>query len=309
MLQGEQIYIIRKGFDSLENQSVKEALRKRAVTLPDGAAVPALGQGTWRIGDDPAKKEAEVRALRLGVDLGMSLIDTAEMYGEGRSERVVGEAIRGIRDEVFLVSKVYPHNAGLDQITASCEKSLQRLQTDRLDLYLLHWRGRVPLEETIEGMERLKKEGKIIRWGVSNFDTVDMKELLQKPGGNGCAVNQVLYHLGSRGIEFDLLPWHKKQGIPVMAYSPLAQGGSLRKELMDDPVVQKMAQAHGASPLQIMLAWAIRFPGMIAIPKSAQEEHTAANAKAAQIVLTEQELAELNERFSAPGRKVPLDII
>lgn len=261
------------------------------------------------MGENPAEKKAEIAALRLGVDLGMSLIDTAEMYGEGKSEQVVGEAIKGIRDDVFLVSKVYPHNAGKDRLFSSCEQSLKRLGTDHLDLYLLHWRGRVPLAETIEGMEQLKKEGKIARWGVSNFDTADMKELLNTPGGSNCATNQVLYHLGSRGIEYDLLPWHQENNLPIMAYSPLAQGGSLRKELLHDPVVRKIADAHQAEPLQVALAWSIRSNHVIAIPKAGKEKHVTANAQASALLLNTDELNQLDTVFSPPARKMPLDII
>lgn len=261
------------------------------------------------MGENQAEKKAEIAALRLGVDLGMSLIDTAEMYGEGKSEQVVGEAIKGIRDDVFLVSKVYPHNAGKDRLFSSCEQSLKRLGTDHLDLYLLHWRGRVPLAETIEGMEQLKKEGKIARWGVSNFDTADMKELLNTPGGGNCATNQVLYHLGSRGIEYDLLPWHQENNLPIMAYSPLAQGGSLRKELLHDPVVRKIADAHQAEPLQVALAWSIRSNHVIAIPKAGKEKHVTANAQASALLLNTDELNQLDTVFSPPARKMPLDII
>lgn len=190
------------------------------MTLPDGTTIPCLGQGTWYMGEKPKRKAEEIKALQLGIELGMKLIDTAEMYGNGDSERLVGEAIKGRRDDVFLVSKVYPHNSGMDKIKIACENSLKRLGTDHLDLYLLHWRGRVPLEETIEGMERLRKEGKILRWGVSNFDTDDMEELWNTPNGSNCSTNQVLYHLGSRGIDFDLLPWQRVHHMPIMAYSP-----------------------------------------------------------------------------------------
>ncbi|MBW7455566.1 aldo/keto reductase, partial [Paenibacillus sepulcri] len=193
------------------------------VRLKDGTVLPKLGQGTWHMGDQPSRRKEEIRSLRLGVELGMKMIDTAEMYGDGRSESLIGEAIQGIREQVFLVSKVYPHHAGLKHIARSCDNSLKRLGTDSLDFYLLHWRGNVPLGETIEGMERLKEAGKIRRWGVSNLDTRDMKELLSLENGTECAVNQVLYHLGSRGIEFDLLPHAQNNGIPVMAYCPLAQ--------------------------------------------------------------------------------------
>ncbi|WP_025700018.1 aldo/keto reductase [Paenibacillus durus] len=257
---------------------IEEANSRSRISLPDGATVPRIGQGTWNIGDNASRRKEEVEALRLGIELGMTLIDTAEMYGEGRSETVVGEAVQGIRDKVFLVSKVYPHNAGLKRIAKSCEDSLKRLRTDRLDLYLLHWRGRVPLEETVEGMERLVQQGKIARWGVSNFDTDDMEELFRLARGTHCATNQILYHLGSRGIEFDLLPWQRKRQMPIMAYSPLAQAGALRKGLIQNEAVKEIAAAHGATPLQILLAWCIRAGDAIAIPKASSREHVLQNA-------------------------------
>ncbi|MGG3574507.1 aldo/keto reductase [Bacillus gobiensis] len=289
--------------------ALRNKLENRNVTLPDGTCLPAIGQGTWYMGEDPKKKQEEIKALKLGLDLGMKLIDTAEMYGQGNSERVVGEAIKENRDDVFLVSKVYPQNSGLGNISAACENSLNRLGTDHLDLYLLHWRGSVPLEETIEGMERLKKEGKILRWGVSNFDTADMEELWNTKGGRNCATNQVLYHLGSRGIDFDLLPWHKDHKIPIMAYSPLAQGGSLRKQLLSDDNVNKIAEKYNVSPLQIALAWTIRSNHVIAIPKAVQEQHVYQNAEAAIVELTEEDLNRIDEAFPEPRKKMPLDII
>ncbi|MNO23051.1 2,5-diketo-D-gluconic acid reductase A [compost metagenome] len=278
-------------------------------TLKDGTALTTMGQGTWNMGDNKAARDEEIAALRLGVELGMNLIDTAEMYGEGRSEELVGEAIRGIRDQVFLVSKVYPHNAGLDRITRSCEESLKRLGTDHLDLYLLHWRGKVPLEETVAGMEELVASGKIARWGVSNLDTEDMKELLRIPGGDRCAVNQVLYHLGSRGIEHELRPWQRTHKIPVMAYSPLAQAGTLRKGLAENETVREIAQIHGATPLQIMLAWSIREGDVIAIPKASNRAHVTENAAAAKIRLSDEECWKLDDAFPQPAWKVPLDMI
>ncbi|WP_424768493.1 aldo/keto reductase [Paenibacillus sp. sgz302251] len=288
---------------------IQKTLSERKVKLPDGMELPRLGQGTWYIGDDPAKKADEIRTLRLGVELGMSLIDTAEMYGEGRSEDRVGEAIQGIRDDVFLVSKVYPHNAGLERIVRSCDASLKRLRTDYLDLYLLHWRGSVPLSETIEGMERLVASGKIKRWGVSNFDKPDMKELTSLAAGTHCAVNQVLYHLGSRGIEYDLLPWLSERHIPVMAYSPMAQAGSLRQGLTHNEAVIDIADSHGVTPLQLMLAWTIRHENVIAIPKASTEEHVLQNAATALIELSEEDLRRLDEVYPKPSRKVPLDMI
>lgn len=280
----------------------------KTVALPDGTIVPALGQGTWYMGENQNVRDQEIRALQLGIELGMKLIDTAEMYGSGQSEQLVGEAIKGRRDDVFLVSKVYPHNAGLDSISIACENSLKRLGTDRLDLYLLHWRGGIPLEETIEGMGRLQKEGKILRWGVSNFDIDDMEDLWELRGGSACATNQVLYHLASRGIEFSLMPWQRERKVPVMAYCPLAQGGSLSRKLLNDPTLNEIAKERGAQPLQIALAWAIHSGQVIAIPKASQEQHVRENAAAAKIVLSEEELRKLEQAFPKPTIKVPLDI-
>lgn len=288
---------------------IKDRLENRRVTLPDGTSLPCLGQGTWYMGEDPRVKRKEINALRLGIQLGMQLIDTAEMYGNGGSERLVGEAIKGLREEVFLVSKVYPHNSGLEKISTACENSLKRLGTDHLDLYLLHWRGNIPLEETIEGMEQLRKDGKIKRWGVSNFDTDDMKELWNTPGGQKCVANQVLYHLGSRGIDFDLLSWQREHKMPTMAYSPLAQGGSLRSRLLSDQVMVDLAEKYNVEPLQIALAWTIRTNQVIAIPKAVQEQHVLENAEAARIDLTEEELNRIDEVFPRPRKKMPLDII
>jgi diketogulonate reductase-like aldo/keto reductase len=271
--------------------------------------VPALGQGTWYMGERPKDKEKEVNALRLGIELGMTLIDTAEMYGEGGAELVVGEVIKGLRDKIFLLSKVYPHNAGLRNISRACEDSLRRLGTDHLDMYLLHWRGGVPLHETIEGMERLRKEGKILRWGVSNLDTDDMEELWNCRNGANCATNQVLYHLGSRGIEFDLLPWLRERKVPVMAYCPIAKGGQLRRELLSNRIVNEIADEHNVKPIQLLLAWILRTNDIIAIPKAVQEEHVIENARAASIQLTKEDLNRLEEAFPKPRRKMSLDIL
>lgn len=287
----------------------KRGMIERTVTLSDGTVLPALGQGTWMIGDNPNKRKEEIETLRTGIELGMYVIDTAEMYGSGRSESLVGEAIADIRDEVFLVSKVYPHNAGLDRIAVSCEASLRRLGTDRLDLYLLHWRGSIPLEETIEGMERLVEQGKILRWGVSNFDTADMEELVSLTRGTHCVTNQVLYHLGSRGIEFDLLPWQRNMRMPIMAYCPLAQAGSLRRELVTHRAVLEVAERHGLTPFQLLLAWCIRDEGVMAIPKASSVEHVRLNAQAASVQLTQEDLQKLDEAFPPPTRKMYLDIV
>ncbi|MDQ0192042.1 diketogulonate reductase-like aldo/keto reductase [Paenibacillus wynnii] len=288
---------------------IAHANRMSRITLADGATVPRIGQGTWFMGDSTFDREGEISALRLGVELGMDLIDTAEMYGDGKSELLVGEAIKGIREEVFLVSKVYPHNAGQERIVTSCEESLRRLGTDYLDLYLLHWRGNIPLEETVEGMEQLVTQGKIARWGVSNLDTEDMKELTRISRGTHCVTNQVLYHLGSRGIEYDLLPWQRSRRMPIMAYSPLAQAGSLRKGLVENEIVQEIAKKHNASPLQILLAWTTREGDVMAIPKASSREHVIENASAGLLQLTAEEHWRLDDAFQMPSWKVPLDMI
>ena len=296
----------------LNNQEIEEirsANEKRIIRLADGTLAPSLGQGSWYMGEKKQDKNKEVQALKLGIELGMTLIDTAEMYGEGGAELVVGEAIKGIRDKVFLVSKVYPHNAGSKNIEEACERSLKRLGTDHLDLYLLHWRGSVPLQETIEGMEKLKRAGKILRWGVSNFDKDDMEELWSYRGGNECVTNQVLYHLGSRGIEFDLLPWQREHKIPTMAYCPIAKGGQLRKELLKNSIVKEIADAHHATAIQILLAWCMRAADVMAIPKAVQEEHVIENARAGSIHLSKEELEQLDAVFPRPRIKMPLDIL
>ncbi|AJY77685.1 hypothetical protein VN24_12170 [Paenibacillus beijingensis] len=292
-----------------QTEQIASRLSKRKVRLPDGTSLPCIGQGTWQMGDDPSARKEEIRALRFGVELGMKVIDTAEMYGDGRAETLVGEAIRGVRDEVFLVSKVLPHNAGGSRLARSCEQSLKRLGTDVVDLYLLHWRGSVPLSDTVEGMEKLVQAGKIRRWGVSNLDTDDMEELFKLAKGTHCATNQVLYHLGSRGIEFDLLPWMRERSMPVMAYCPLAQAGSLRRGMTDHPVVKEIAADHNASALQLLLAWCVRGGNVLAIPKASTTDHVLDNAKAGMIELSPEELARLNDIFPAPTEQVPLDIV
>lgn len=286
-------------------------MTNRTVKLPDGTRVPAIGQGTWHMGDDPAKRASEIEALRTGVACGMTLIDTAEMYGEGAAERLVGEAIAPLdRAGLFLVSKVYPHNAGRARMFDSCRASLDRLGVEALDLYLLHWRGDVPLAETVACMEELMAEGLVRRWGVSNFDVADMEELMDVPGGEACAVNQVLYHLGSRGIEYDLAPWQAERGIPVMAYCPLAQAGRLARArgLLQDPAVAEVAARHDATPAQVLLAFAVRSGDVVAIPKAATPEHARDNAVALDLDLTVDDLALLDRRFPAPARKMPLDM-
>lgn len=275
------------------------------------SGVPAgpVGQGTWYLGNHPETFQQELSSLRAGLERGMTLLDTAEMYGEGAAERLLGQAIQGYdREKLYLVSKVYPHNAGRKNIFHSCQASLKRLNTDYLDLYLLHWRGSVPLVETVECMEKLKEDGLIRRWGVSNLDLADMDELAAVPQGKNCLTDQVLYHLGSRGIEFDLLPALQKRGVSVMAYCPLAQGGSLRRGLLESPAVTQIAQAHDITPSQVLLAFLLTRPGVIPIPRSARAEHTVDNAGAADVRLTQEDLARLDAAFPAPGRKVPLDM-
>jgi len=274
----------------------------RAFSMIDGGRVPRVGQGTWHMGEDPAERQREVAALRLGIELGMPLIDTAEMYGEGGAEEVVGEAVRSRRERVFLVSKVYPHNASRQGIPLACERSLRRLGTDCIDLYLLHWRGQHPLAETVEAFERLKTAGKIRHWGVSNLDLDDMQEL---PQAQACATNQVLYNPAERGIEFDLLPWCQAQGMPVMAYCPLGQGGRLLRA----PALLEVARRHGAQPAQVALAWALRQPGVWAIPKASDPVHLRANAAAAGLRLGAEDLAIIEQAFPSPSRRQPLQMV
>ena len=274
-----------------------------------GAALPKIGQGTWFMGEKPALAKDEIEALRTGVENGLFLIDTAEMYGDGASEELVGEAIRPLeREKLFLVSKVYPHNAGGARLVRSCENSLRRLGVDCLDLYLLHWRGSIPFKETIEGMRKLQREGKIRFWGVSNLDKYDMQELVQA-GGADCAANQVLYHLGSRGVEYDLLPWLQKKNMPMMAYCPLAQAGTLRRGLMNSAAVKEVAARRGWTEAQVLLAFAAQPEGVIAIPKAGQKAHALQNAAMLTRHLTQEDLALLNAAFPAPTLPEPLDIV
>jgi diketogulonate reductase-like aldo/keto reductase len=338
---------------------------ERRVKLPAGEEVPALGQGTWKMAEDRARRADELAALRLGIELGMTLIDTAEMYGEGKTEELVGEAIVGLRDRVFLVSKVYPHNASRVGVAQACERSLRRLKTDRLDLYLLHWPGSVPIAETVEGFEALKRAGKIRHWGVSNFDADEMKELFEVPGGRACATNQILYNLSRRGPEYDLLlwpgsvpiaetvegfealkragkirhwgvskelfevpggracatkqilynlsrrgpeydllPWMEERGLPTTAYSPIEQGRLRRSGALDE-----IGRKHGATLYQIALAWVMRRPDVIAIPKAARAEHVRENRTAAGIVLDEHDLSAIDAAYAPPKRKKPLEMI
>jgi diketogulonate reductase-like aldo/keto reductase len=272
--------------------------------LPSGEAMPILGQGTWMMAEDARKRADEIASLRLGLDLGLTLIDTAEMYGDGASETLVGEAMAGRRDEVFLVSKVLPSNAGRSATIRACERSLGRLKTDRIDLYLLHWRGGTPLSKTLQAFETLQRDGKIRHWGVSNFDPGDMKELDALPGGGAVATNQVLYNLTRRGIEHDLLPHFRDRGIPLMAYSPIEQGRMLRH-----PALAEVAARHAASPAQVGLAWVLRQPGVIAIPKASRPEHVRENRAALDLTLTPEDLAELDAAFPPPGGPRPLEML
>ena len=275
----------------------------RTLNLPDIGPVPTLGQGTWRLGEDESFRSAEVEALRTGVELGLTVIDTAEMYGEGATESFLGEALVGLRDEIVLVSKAYPQNAARGRLERACEASLKRLRTDRLDLYLLHWRGSVPLAETVEGMEALKRAGKIRAWGVSNLDLEDMDEL-RVAGGSGCATDQVLYNVTRRGPEFDLFPALATRAIPAMAYSPVEQG-----RLPGGGALQAIADRHGVTPHQIALAWVVRSGEVFAIPKAADVAHVRQNRTAADLTLTAQDLAEIDAAFPPPRRSTTLEML
>jgi len=277
----------------------------RTVRLPDAREVPAIGQGTWKMGEGQRGAREEEEALRQGIDLGMTLIDTAEMYGDGRSEEIVGRAIAGRRDRVFVVSKVYPHNASRTGVPAACARSLKRLGTDHIDLYLLHWRGGVPLAETVIAFEALREQGKIGAWGVSNLDADDMEELAALAQGSACATDQVLYHPGSRGIEFDLLPWCARHRMPVMAYSPVGQAG----RLLRSPALVEVAARHGATPAQIAIAWGLRSSSVISIPKAGDAAHVRENAAASDIALTEADLATIDAAFPPPRRKQALGML
>ncbi|MCO5730250.1 aldo/keto reductase [Rhizobium sp. SSA_523] len=275
-----------------------------AIALPSGAQMPALGIGTWKMGEDRTHRSAEIAALHAALDCGMPLIDTAEMYGDGGAEELVGQALAARRDEAFLVSKVYPWNASRQGTIEACESSLRRLRTERLDLYLLHWRGEHPLSETVAAMESLKADGKIAEWGVSNFDVEDMEELLAVPGGAACAVNQVLYNITRRGIEFDLLPWCSAHSIAVMAYSPIEQGRLLRH-----PELIRIAKANQATPAQIALAFVLRREGLAAIPKTSSAARVEENRGAIDLQISAQDWASLDAAFPPPARKQPLAML
>ena len=276
----------------------------KTITLPSGESVAALGQGTWNIGDRSASRADEIAALRRGLDLGMTLIDTAEMYGEGRAEELIAEALAGRRDQAFIVSKVYPHNASRRGVIEACERSLKRLQTDRIDLYLLHWRGSVPFAETIAAFEALQRAGKIRHFGVSNLDLAAMQAWWNTPGGSACATNQLLYNLTRRGIEFDLLPWLRARRVPVMAYSPIEQARLLR-----DKKLIAFAQAHGMTAAQVALAWLLSFDDVIVIPKASHPDRVTENAAARDITLSPAQRAELDRLFAPPQRAQPLEML
>lgn len=274
-------------------------MMEHSVTFPDHRQVCSLGQGTWKMGKSALREAEEINALRAGIELGMSAVDTAEMYG---NEELVGKAICGLRDRVFLITKVLPGNASRTGTKAACERSLKKLQTDCVDLYLLHWGGPHPIEDTVASMIELQQEGKIKAWGVSNMDVAEMERFYAVPGGNSCAANQILYNLAHRGVEYDLLPWCRERHIPVIAYSPADEG-----RLSGNPVLVEIARKHEATPVQIALAWILRLPGMIAIPKAGSVTHVQENYRSLSINLTAGDLELLDEAFPPPGRKVHLD--
>jgi diketogulonate reductase-like aldo/keto reductase len=275
----------------------------RHVTLPSGRNMPVLGQGTWHMGENRRRRVDEVAALKLGLDLGLDMIDTAEMYGEGSAEEITGEAIAGRRDGVYLVSKVSPHNASRKGVVEACERSLRRLKTDRLDLYLLHWRGSHPLRETVAGFESLRQSGKILDWGVSNFDVDDMEEIAALGGGAHCASNQVLYNLATRGIEQALIPWCKQRKVSVMAYTPLEPA-----RLGRNKALAEIAKQLGVPPLTLALAWVIRLPGVVTIPKATAPEHVRENRAALDLKLDAATLAALDKAFLPPKGRPSLEM-
>lgn len=276
----------------------------RTLSLPSGQVMPVLGMGTWRMGENPLERQDEINALRHGLDLGLSLIDTAEMYGEGGAEEVIAQAILNRRSQVFLVSKVYPHNASSQGAIAACEKSLKRLKTDYLDLYLLHWRGVIPLTETLEAFQVLQQAGKIRSYGVSNFDVEDLEEVRQLKGGKAIDTNQVLYNLMRRGIEWDLLPWCRQRSIPLMAYSPIEQGRILKKRTL-----QLIAQQRGVTAAQVAIAWLLHQEKVIVIPKSSRIEHVEENRAASELKLSTEELDTLDAAFPPPTQPTRLEML
>jgi diketogulonate reductase-like aldo/keto reductase len=278
--------------------------RLRTVSLPDGTVVPALGMGTWYLGEDPDGRDIQLSALETGIDIGLTLIDTAEMYGDGAAEELVGRAIAGRRDSVFLVSKVLPSHATRQGTVEACRRSLRRLRTDHLDLYLLHWRGAVPLAETVAAFEELVQAGSIRRWGVSNFDVPDMEELVAVPGGDHVQTDQVLYNLARRGPEYDLIPWCRDAGTPLMVYSPVDHG-----RLLEHPAVRDMAREKGVTPAQLAIAWVLRLPDVFAVAKASTRAHVIENRAALEIRFTGAELAQLDLIFPPPFGKVPLEVL
>jgi diketogulonate reductase-like aldo/keto reductase len=278
----------------------------KTVSLRDGERVPLLGQGTWRMGENTRARKDEVAALRLGIELGMTLLDTAEMYGDGGAEEVVADAIEKQRDRVFVVTKAYPHNASRTELPKACERSLKRLRIDAIDLYLLHWRERnTQLADTVDAFEKLRAVGKIKRWGVSNFDVDDMEELWSIENGTNCAANQVLYNLENREIESGLLEWSANNKVPIMAYSPVGHG----RGLLESATLKKIAKRHDATTSQIALAWVLRQPGVIAIPKASNEKHVRDNAQSIEIKLTDEDLTDLDREFPPPKSKRPLPML
>jgi diketogulonate reductase-like aldo/keto reductase len=279
------------------------SMKMKTVSLFDGARVPVLGQGTWRMGENKCAHKEEVAVLRLGIELGMTLIDTAEMYGEGSAEKVVADSIEGQRDHVFIVTKVYPHNASRTELPKACERSLKRLRIDTIDLYLLHWRERnTRFAETIEAFEKLRRAGKIKRWGVSNFDVDDMEELWSIKNSTNCAANQVLYNLENREIEFDLVSWSQNNEIPIMAYSPVGHG----RGLLENMTLKKISKRHNATTAQVALAWVLRQPRVIGIPKASSEKHVRDNARSIEVELTKEDFADLDREFPPPKSKKSL---
>jgi len=274
------------------------------VNLPGGETVPAFGLGTWHMGEDRRRAADETAAVRLGIELGMNLIDTAEMYGNGHAEEIVAEASKGLRDRLFIVSKVLPYNASQRGVVEACERSLKRLNTDRIDLYLLHWRGSVPLADTLAGFERLRRDGKIRHHGVSNFNTEDMREWVALSGGETVAANQILYNLSRRGPEFELIPWCRERGVAIMAYSPLEQG-----RMLNNRGLREVAARHGATPAQVALAWLLRQEGMIVIPKATKLDHARENRAAADLRLDDEDLAALDRAFPPPTSRTPLGML
>jgi diketogulonate reductase-like aldo/keto reductase len=287
-----------------EPQGTPGGMGVPTITLPDGTPMPVLGAGTWGYAEDPSRRDDEVASLRAALDVGLTLVDTAEMYADGGAEELVGEALAGRRDEAFVVDKVLPGDADRRGTHAACERALRRLRTDRIDLYLLHWRGRRPLAETVTAFEELRAAGKIGAWGVSNLDTDDLDELVGLAAGTGVATDQILYNLTRRGPEWELLPWARRHGLPVMAYSPVEQG-----RLLDDPTLREVADRHGATPAQVAIAWVLGHPGVAAIPKTGTPGRMAENRGALDVRLTDEDHATLDAAFPPPDRRHALEIL